>query len=318
MRVRVGLRVARQEAPDEQAEVLVQLALGLGRDRVEHDRRLARPGHAREDRDLALGDAQRDVLEVVLAGASDLDVLRHGRHLQSAAGSCVGGQGYRDCPSSRADRWHRRVHNRRAHPRPEPAMEPRLEPRKTIGLVAHDNKKPDLVEWCVWNRLLLARHDLVATGTTGTLLEDELGVPVRRLQSGPLGGDQQLGALIAEGDGRLPRLLLGSARGAAPRPRRQGAHPARRRVEHPGRLQPGDRGLPHLVAADDVRLRPPDARLRDVPQPVRPAIARQTARTSRMRPKWRIRTATSTPNAARTRIDAAAIAASSSPPWNSA
>ena len=92
-------------------------------------------------------------------------------------------------------------------------MEPRLEPRKTIGLVAHDNKKPDLVEWCVWNRLLLARHDLVATGTTGTLLEDELGVPVRRLQSGPLGGDQQLGALIAEGRGRLPRLLLGPARG---------------------------------------------------------------------------------------------------------
>ena len=79
-------------------------------------------------------------------------------------------------------------------------MEPRLEPRKTIGLVAHDNKKPDLVEWCVWNRLLLTRHDLVATGTTGTLLEDELGVSVRRLQSGPLGGDQQLGALIAEGE----------------------------------------------------------------------------------------------------------------------
>jgi methylglyoxal synthase len=78
-------------------------------------------------------------------------------------------------------------------------MEPRLEPRKTIGLVAHDNKKPDLVEWCVWNRRLLAQHHLVATGTTGTLLEDELGVPVRRLQSGPLGGDQQLGALIAEG-----------------------------------------------------------------------------------------------------------------------
>ena len=75
-----------------------------------------------------------------------------------------------------------------------------LEARKTIGLVAHDNKKPDLVEWCVWNRALLARHDLVATGTTGTLLEEELGVPVRRLQSGPLGGDQQLGALIAEGE----------------------------------------------------------------------------------------------------------------------
>ncbi len=79
-------------------------------------------------------------------------------------------------------------------------MEPVLEPRKTIGLVAHDGKKADLVEWCHYNRELLVLHDLVATGTTGTLLEQELGVPVRKLQSGPLGGDQQLGALIAEGD----------------------------------------------------------------------------------------------------------------------
>ena len=69
-----------------------------------------------------------------------------------------------------------------------------------IALVAHDNKKPDLVAWAVYNRPLLAAHDLVATGTTGTLLEDELGVAIKKLQSGPLGGDQQLGALIAEGD----------------------------------------------------------------------------------------------------------------------
>ena len=71
--------------------------------------------------------------------------------------------------------------------------------RKTIGLVAHDNKKPDLVDWARFNRQLLMRHDLVATGTTGTLLEEELGVGVRKLQSGPLGGDQQVGARIAEG-----------------------------------------------------------------------------------------------------------------------
>jgi methylglyoxal synthase len=71
--------------------------------------------------------------------------------------------------------------------------------RKTIGLVAHDNMKGELIEWAVYNAPLLTRHDLIATGTTGRLLEEELGVPVRRLRSGPLGGDQQLGALIADG-----------------------------------------------------------------------------------------------------------------------
>lgn len=68
-----------------------------------------------------------------------------------------------------------------------------------IGLVAHDNKKRDLVEWARYNLSLLAHHELWATGTTGTLLERELGRPVVKLQSGPLGGDQQMGALIAEG-----------------------------------------------------------------------------------------------------------------------
>lgn len=74
------------------------------------------------------------------------------------------------------------------------------EPRPLrIGLVAHDNKKRDLVEWARFNLRFLRRHELVATGTTGSLLERELGHPVEQLQSGPLGGDQQLGALIAEG-----------------------------------------------------------------------------------------------------------------------
>ena len=73
-------------------------------------------------------------------------------------------------------------------------------PRQMIGLVAHDNKKRDLIEWATYNAGLLLRHDLVATGTTGTLLEEALGVGVRKLQSGPLGGDQQIGALIAEGE----------------------------------------------------------------------------------------------------------------------
>ena len=71
--------------------------------------------------------------------------------------------------------------------------------RKRIALVAHDNKKRDLAEWARHNREVLARHELFATGTTGKLLEDELDRPVTKLLSGPLGGDQQIGAMIAEG-----------------------------------------------------------------------------------------------------------------------
>jgi len=74
-----------------------------------------------------------------------------------------------------------------------------LEPRKRIALVAHDNKKRDLLEWARFNRDLLARHELFATGTTGSMLEEALATPVVKLQSGPLGGDQQIGAKIAEG-----------------------------------------------------------------------------------------------------------------------
>ena len=71
--------------------------------------------------------------------------------------------------------------------------------RKRIALVAHDNKKAELIEWAVYNKAALSEHDLVATGTTGKMLEEELGSPVKRMLSGPLGGDQQIGALIAEG-----------------------------------------------------------------------------------------------------------------------
>lgn len=69
---------------------------------------------------------------------------------------------------------------------------------KRIALVAHDKKKADLVEWAFQNKALLAPHDLTATGTTGRLLEERLGIPFKKLLSGPLGGDQQLGAMIAE------------------------------------------------------------------------------------------------------------------------
>jgi methylglyoxal synthase len=72
--------------------------------------------------------------------------------------------------------------------------------RKHLALVAHDNKKQDLIEWARFNRDLLAQHDLYATGTTGRLLSEMLDLPVTCLQSGPLGGDQQIGARISEGE----------------------------------------------------------------------------------------------------------------------
>lgn len=75
-----------------------------------------------------------------------------------------------------------------------------MERDKKVALVAHDNKKQDLVEWAKYNRELLAHHDVYATGTTGRILERELGFEVTKLQSGPLGGDQQVGAKIAGGE----------------------------------------------------------------------------------------------------------------------
>jgi methylglyoxal synthase len=74
----------------------------------------------------------------------------------------------------------------------------RLGSTKRVALVAHDHKKKDLIEWAEYNRKVLSLHELVATGTTGTLLEEKLNLPVRKFYSGPLGGDQQIGAMIAE------------------------------------------------------------------------------------------------------------------------
>ena len=71
--------------------------------------------------------------------------------------------------------------------------------RKRVALIAHDNCKADLLDWARFNRGTLAAHDLFATGTTGALLSAELGIPVVRFLSGPLGGDQQIGAAIVEG-----------------------------------------------------------------------------------------------------------------------
>ena len=76
----------------------------------------------------------------------------------------------------------------------------KMSEEKTIAIVAHDNKKEDLLAWAKYNREALSGHKLVATGTTGIMLEAELDVPVTRMQSGPLSGDQQIGAKISEGE----------------------------------------------------------------------------------------------------------------------
>ena len=75
-----------------------------------------------------------------------------------------------------------------------------MKPDKRIALVAHDNKKRDLLEWAKFNRDLLAHHDVYSTGTTGEVLERQLGLKITKLQSGPLGGDQQVGARIVSNE----------------------------------------------------------------------------------------------------------------------
>lgn len=73
------------------------------------------------------------------------------------------------------------------------------EPIRSIALVAHDNQKDELLDWVDHHRDMLARHELFATGTTGRVIHEHSGLPINRMQSGPLGGDQQIGAKISMG-----------------------------------------------------------------------------------------------------------------------
>lgn len=72
--------------------------------------------------------------------------------------------------------------------------------QKNIALIAHDGKKVDMLEWCVHNKEILSRHFLCGTGTTATMVSAKTGLPVRAYNSGPLGGDQQVGAKIVDGE----------------------------------------------------------------------------------------------------------------------
>ncbi len=71
--------------------------------------------------------------------------------------------------------------------------------QKNIALIAHDNKKPELIAWCEENKEILKKHFLCGTGTTARMITDKTNLPVRGYNSGPLGGDQQIGAKIVEG-----------------------------------------------------------------------------------------------------------------------
>ena len=83
-----------------------------------------------------------------------------------------------------------------------------IEKQKNIALIAHDSKKAEMIEWCNDNKDILKNHFLCGTGTTARMIADKTGLPVRGYNSGPLGGDQQIGAKIVEGRIDMKRAAL--------------------------------------------------------------------------------------------------------------
>ena len=110
-----------------------------------------------------------------------------------------------------------------------------LPAQKHIALVAHDHCKDMLMKWVARHQALLAQHILYATGTTGNLVSRATGLEVNAMLSGPMGGDQQVGALISEGKIDVLIFFLGSAERRSPRPGCQSVAAPGHRLEHSGR-----------------------------------------------------------------------------------
>lgn len=123
-----------------------------------------------------------------------------------------------------------------------------LEKKKNIALIAHDNEKHSLIDWCKEHREILSMHNLCGTGTTARMITDQTGLSVKGYNSGPLGGDQQIGAKIVEGKIDFVIFFSDPLTRAAPRPGCEGAAAHRAGLRHSHRQQQGQRGFhDHLL-----------------------------------------------------------------------
>lgn len=128
--------------------------------------------------------------------------------------------------------------------------------RKRIALVAHDHKKKDLMEWVAHNREVLSKHELFATGTTGKMIEESMDRPVKKLMSGPMGGDQQIGAMIANGEIDMMFFFLGSHGSTTTRQRRKSLTAFMCIVEYSDGMRQGNSRFPYHITlyAPGIRI----------------------------------------------------------------